>query len=234
MASAATSRCWSGTPFAYQHDARVHGDGLLSLFDNVSASQDDDADKDSRGLVLQLDEATQTATVAMEFIHPAGTLSVSQGNNQILPNGNAFVGWGSAPVFSEFGPDGPAVQWPIPGRRHDLSRLSLRVDRRAGRTSCHRGRARHGSAATVYASWNGATTVVRWQVLAGDSPERLEVISEVPRVGFETMAEIDTAAAWVAVQAIDADGNIIGASEARRHRTVSVDSGSSAGVAAGC
>ena len=41
----------SGAPFAYQHDARVHGDGLLSLFDNVAANQDEDAEKDSRGLV---------------------------------------------------------------------------------------------------------------------------------------------------------------------------------------
>ena len=70
-----------------------------------------------------------------------------------------------------------------------------------------------GTQATVYASWNGATTVVRWQILAGDAPESLNVLSEVPRVGFETTAEIETAAAWVAVQAIDADGNIIGASE---------------------
>ena len=47
--------------------------------------------------------------------------------------------------------------------------------------------------------------------------ESLEVISEVPRVGFETMATVDTAAAWVAVQAIDAEGNT--SAPARRSRS---------------
>jgi hypothetical protein len=204
----------SGAPFAYQHDARVHGDGVLSLFDNVSANQDDDAEKDSRGLVLQLDEVAQTATVAMEFIHPSGTLSVSQGNNQILPNGNAFVGWGSAPVFTEFSPEGDVLfngRFPAGGTTYRAWRFEWTgVPVEPPAIAVVPGM---GSQATVYASWNGATSVVRWQVLAGDSPENLELISEVPRIGFETMAEVETAAAWVAVQAIDAGGNIIGASE---------------------
>jgi len=205
----------SGTPFAYQHDARVHGDGLLSLFDNVAANQDQDAEKDSRGLVLQLDEVAQTATVASEFVHPTGILSVSQGNSQILPNGNAFVGWGSAPVFTEFSPDGTVLfngRFPEGGTTYRAWRCEWTgVPAEAPAIAIEPGM---GTQATVYASWNGATTVVRWQILAGDTAESLEVISEVPRVGFETMATVDTAAAWVAVQAIDAEGNIIGASEA--------------------
>jgi hypothetical protein len=33
-------------------------------------------------------------------------LSAPQGSVQVLPNGNVFVGWGSAPVFSEFSHEG--------------------------------------------------------------------------------------------------------------------------------
>ena len=37
---------------------------------------------------------------------PAGILAPNQGSTRVLPNGNVFVGWGAAPVFSEFAPDG--------------------------------------------------------------------------------------------------------------------------------
>ncbi len=204
----------SGTPFAYQHDSRVRGDGLISLFDNASANQDDDVDTDSRGLVLQLDEAAQTATVATEFIHPSGILSVSQGNTQILPNGNAFIGWGSAPVFSEFGPDGTLLfngRFPHGGTTYRAYRCEWTgVPADSPAVAVVPGM---GKQVAVYASWNGATTVVRWQILAGDTAESLEVIAEVPRVGFETMAEVMTAAAWVAVQAVDAEGTVLGTSD---------------------
>ncbi len=41
---------------------------------------------------------------------------------------------------------------------------------------------------TVYASWNGSTETVQWQVLAGCKRKKLSVIGSVPKSGFETTA----------------------------------------------
>jgi hypothetical protein len=60
----------------------------------------------SRGIVLKLDEDAMTATLLREYTHPDTMFSDTQGNVQVLPNGNVFVGWGSEPFFSEFGRDG--------------------------------------------------------------------------------------------------------------------------------
>ena len=65
----------------------------------------------------------------------------------------------------------------------------------------------------MYASWNGATQVARWQVLAGASETSLAPAGSAARSGFETT--IRTAgAAFVAVQALDASGAVLGTSKA--------------------
>jgi hypothetical protein len=208
-------RMGEGSPFAYQHDARVHDNGELTLFDNASSDQDEADTVDSRGLVLQLDEEAKTATVVREFIHPTGTLSVSQGNMQVLPNGNVFVGWGSAPVFSEFGPEGELLfngRFPEGGTSYRAYRCEwVGTPSEPPAIAVERGL---GSEVTLYVSWNGATEVARWQVLAGSAPDQLAAVAEAARSGFETAFTVEVADPLVAVQAIDADGNALGTSEA--------------------
>nr|MBA3379713.1 aryl-sulfate sulfotransferase [Chloroflexia bacterium] len=63
-----------GTPFAYQHDARVHPNGELTLFDNAESDQDREGEIPSRGMVLRLDEEGKTATLVREYIHHTGIL----------------------------------------------------------------------------------------------------------------------------------------------------------------
>ena len=66
---------------------------------------------------------------------------------------------------------------------------------------------------TVYASWNGATEVARWEVLAGASASSLAPAGSAARSGFET--RIGTSGgAFVAVRALDAAGNVLGTSRA--------------------
>lgn len=55
-------------------------------------------------------------------------------------------------------------------------------------------------------SWNGATEVAAWQVLAGPDHDRLEVVDEVAWAGFETTLPAPPDAAAVAVQAVDGAG----------------------------
>jgi hypothetical protein len=76
---------------------------------------------------------------------------------------------------------------------------------------------RNGSSVIVYASWNGATEVTRWEVLAGGaasgSVERQVAAS--PRTGFETIIEVKGLASGdsnLAVRALDATGAVLGAS----------------------
>jgi hypothetical protein len=65
----------------------------------------------------------------------------------------------------------------------------------------------------VYASWNGATDVARWRVLTGAAPNQLKPVAEVARTGFETAASLSTSARYVAVEAQDASGHVLGTSD---------------------
>jgi hypothetical protein len=74
----------------------------------------------------------------------------------------------------------------------------------------------------VYASWNGATEVARWQVLEGPNPVTLNPTAAAPRNGFETAIGVRTTQPLVAVRALDASGLDLGTS-------VAVQSGASHG-----
>jgi hypothetical protein len=201
------------TGFAYQHDARMHPDGRLTLFDN--AESDPKVGGTSRAMTLDLDLDGMRATLAREYVHPTEILAVSQGNMQVLPNGNVFVGWGSAPVFSEFGPEGDLRfngrfprgvmsyrAYRMPWSGHPAAPPDIAVEKTTG------------NALTVFASWNGATDVVSWRVLSGDAAGSLRPIGTFPRRGFETAIDIRTTGAVVAVQALDVSDLVMGTSEA--------------------
>ena len=58
----------------------------------------------------------------------------------------------------------------------------------------------------MYASWNGATDVSRWQVLAGASSDDLKPLETVERTGFETAIELKTDANFFQVKALGPAG----------------------------
>ena len=201
-----------GTQSYYQHDARRRPDGNLTIFDNG----DRETNVRSRGIVVELDEEAMTATLVREYYHPAGRLAATQGNMQGLPNGNVFVGWGSDPAFSEFTGDGEllfnadfspgvesyrAFRMPWSGHPDDHPAVVAERGPAAGEV-------------TIYASWNGATEVAAWRVLAGESPNRLSPLGILPRDGFETVIAMRTDERYVRVQATDASGKVLGASAA--------------------
>ena len=62
----------------------------------------------------------------------------------------------------------------------------------------------------VYASWNGATEVSSWEVLAGPRPGQIEPLGSVPRNGFETAMSVQTTHPYVAVRAKDRSGQVLG------------------------
>lgn len=202
----------AGSTFWFQHHARHHASGVMTLFDDGAGPYN--VEKSSRGLKLGVDEGAKRVSL-LEAYHPhPSVLAASQGSLQLLPNGNVFVGWGSQPYFSEHGPDGP-----------------IRFDGRLGSTSSSYRAFRSdwtgmpseppaisversaAGRATVYASWNGSTTVARWDVLAGDSKHGIVRISSFVKEGFETAMMVGTTAHYFAVEARDQFGRVLGRSE---------------------
>jgi hypothetical protein len=69
---------------------------------------------------------------------------------------------------------------------------------------------------SVYVSWNGATGVDAWQLVSGDDEETLAPVGDpVPRSGFETTLRLVGDGAFVAVQALSADGAVLVTSKSR-------------------
>ena len=69
---------------------------------------------------------------------------------------------------------------------------------------------RRGDRIAVWASWNGATEVARWEVLGGASPNTVAVIGGGARDRFETTLSVTGRHAYVAVRALDAGGAVLG------------------------
>ena len=67
---------------------------------------------------------------------------------------------------------------------------------------------------TVQASWNGATAVSAWEVLAGPSTGPLSVLATVPRQGFETSIAVSSSEPDVAVAALGSSGQVLASSRA--------------------
>lgn len=201
-------------PFYYQHDARMHANGELTLFDNAGSDQDQEGEIVSRGLVFRLDEVTQRATVVREYPHPTGVLAISQGNMQVLPNGNVFIGWGSAPVFSEFDADGNLIfngRFPPGANTYRAYRFPwMGTPGAPPEVAVETGL---GNDLRVWASWNGATDVAYWRVMAGPTPDALTPTGMAERTGFETEINVATAESYLAVEALDARNTVLGRSE---------------------
>jgi hypothetical protein len=202
-----------GTPFYGQHDARHHPGNIITIFDNARVT----SDEQSRGIVVEVDEDAMKATLVGEYVRPERTLSDTQGNVQILPDDHVFVGWGSEPVFSEFSRDGellfdasfpPEVEsyraFRFPWKGEPQTRPAV-VAETGG-----------GDEVRVYVSWNGATEVATWRVLAGPAPDDLEPAGTFPRASFETIVTLQREGPYFVVRAEDDSGRALASSLAVR------------------
>jgi hypothetical protein len=197
-----------GVRFGWQHDVRRQPDGTLTMFDNEAAPK---LRRQSRGLVLRIDERRKTATVVHSFVHSPPLVAVDQGNMQKLPDGNYLVGWGHEPYVTEFGPHGKtlldlrfgrsgvdsyrAYRFPWVGRPHSKPAIAVEGD-------------------TLYVSWNGATEVRSWQLLGGPDKKKLRPLLAVPKTGFEAAMPLPDDMPWVAVRALDRLGRSLARSAA--------------------
>jgi hypothetical protein len=200
----------TGTQSAFQHDARRQRDGTITIFDNGAHPKVHDR---SRGIVVELDEEKMSAKLVREYTSPQKRLSTSQGNMQLLPNSNVLIGWGSGPFVSEFShegellfearfpPDGESYRaFRFPWSGHPTDEPAVAVEQGPD------------DKVKLYASWNGATEVTTWEVLAGPRPGRLQWVGSVPRDGFETSMLVQSFDTYLAVRAKDHFGQVLGSS----------------------
>jgi hypothetical protein len=199
---------------AWQHDPRPLPGGGISIFDNGSSPT---VHRQSRGILLSVNAQTRSVSLVGEFTHPTPLIAESQGNLQALADGDWFVGWGQTPYVSEFSPQG-ALLFDAHLPPFDQSYRAYRFAWTG--TPVHAPsvafQAGPAGAGTAYASWNGATQVAAWRLLAGSTPATLATQTQVPKAGFETAIAIPagTAGPDLAVQALDASGNVLGTSTA--------------------
>ena len=198
-----------GSDFAWQHDVRRQPSGSLTVFDNGATPA---VEKLSRALILELDEQAMTVNRASQYTH-SPILSGSQGSMQILPGGNVFVGWGEAPHVSEFDRSGRLLFDAVLGYAYESYRaFRLPWSGRPAEAPAIAVNGRPGDR-TAYASWNGATEVASWQLLAGESAERMSAVSNIRSRGFESALRTSAAGPYFAVRALDFSGTPLGQSD---------------------
>jgi len=73
-------------------------------------------------------------------------------------------------------------------------------------------RAGSGGTLSVSVSWNGATAVSSWRVLAGSSSSSLAPVASAPKSAFQTTLTVSAAGPYLAVQALDSTGTVLGTS----------------------
>jgi arylsulfotransferase ASST len=208
-----------GAAFEWQHDVQVYPNGAVTLFDDhccqiSGAGTFLSASKPSRGVELKLDTQGRRATLVAQYTHGANFDSEYMGNTEPLANGNMFVGWGSQPYLSEYSRDGQLLldaRFPHPDQSYRAtlgSWVGLPTYPPAGAAR------RRAGATTVFASWNGATEVASWRVLAGSSTSDLHVVASRARAGFETSIPVSGGYGEFQVQALDTRGHTLGTSGA--------------------
>jgi hypothetical protein len=197
-----------GARFAYQHDATLLPDGSIEIFDNEDTPK---IANQSRAIDIGLDFAKHTATLLHQYVNPKkAVLSASQGDVQQLGSDN-LVGWGQVGIVSEFSAAGSLTfQLELPPLVESYRAFRFPWTATPAAPPVVYAKAASNTTTTVAASWNGATTVAAWQVMAGASPASLAPVgAPVAWSGLETQMTAATTGPYVGVEALSAGGQVL-------------------------
>jgi len=216
--------------FSYQHHARWVYENtthtILSFYDNGSNTFNATG-KFSHGWIISLDHIANTATKIAQWGAPepaGGLLSGSQGNMQLLPDGNCHIGWGEHAYFSEHTSDGTPVMYAKVAERasnvmiyrsNKYNWTAQPLTKPALWTYSRIGNRRSGM--RFYVSWNGATEVASWNFYASNSSSgTFELIGNATKTGFETEYAFPAVALWTYAEAVDVYGRALERSVTQR------------------
>ncbi|TKX19721.1 hypothetical protein C1H76_7919 [Elsinoe australis] len=235
------------TDFAWQHHARWADEDLtkIHLFDNRNTDFHSSDRPHSRGILLRLDFAKSQVWLEREYLSQPLT-AVREGSMQTFSDspkpGNALIGYGSQPVWTEFDQNG-TVLWDVAlGPMHlnresadnfrtskfnwtgmptwrpkialgplpvytfdtDNSTFHIQLQDPSGSQLVNN---------TAYFSWNGATEVAQWVVLASNTTSELNLShfwARIPKMGFEDSCFVGESTRFITVLAIDEHDNVLG------------------------
>ncbi len=171
-----------GATTAWQHDAREQPDGTITFFDNGATPA---VHSQSRAIDVRLDMPPQTATLVRDVTStPASRWSpAARATCRRLATAPGWSAGARFPTSPNTPPTGSCCSTRTCRRR--TSPTAPTAWRGARRRPIRRrspSRAlRRGHGAMVYASWNGATAVASWRVLAGASRTSLAPAVQAPR-----------------------------------------------------
>jgi hypothetical protein len=209
-----------GFNFSKQHDARfLHENSthtVLSFLDNAADPFSETSDYSS-ALIISLDTSAtpMIARVTRRWERPNRQLSRLRGNFQLLPSGNAFICWSENSYISEHSPDGEvlfeakfkshrfvtyrAYKFNFTGNPLEPPTLKAFVYGESPATST----------TVLYVSWNGATEVKSWNFYRAEDSI---LIGSKFKTGFETTYHSQGYQKEVYVEALAADGRLLGTS----------------------
>jgi Arylsulfotransferase (ASST) len=205
-------------PWCYQHDIVPLGNDEYTLFDDGGVGPScapGSTRHPARALIIKVNPSQHPAAVKVirAYTHAPPIQSGYLGSVQRLADNDVLVDYGDMPEVTEYSPDG-----------HKLMDLSISYPSyRAYRFAWDGDPAAPPDAVAadisststeVWASWNGSTSVVSWQVVAGlDGSDLIPVGRVTPKSGFETQIVVPGRYPEVAVEAIGANGAVLATSK---------------------
>jgi hypothetical protein len=201
----------AGTPFFFQHDARWQPGGTLTVFDDGGGPPRHE--KQSRVLRMSPQLTKGTASVVASVTHPKPIISNSQGNAEILSNGNVFVGWGDQPNMTEFDSSGSVV-WDAVLPAGVSTYRAYRVSWDGRPTAAPKAAlVDRGGKRTVYVTWNGDTRTASWRLIGvtgtTSNAAAPTTLDHAAAGTFEVSLNVPSRARQLRVQALDAAGHIL-------------------------
>ena len=203
-----TFKLGSGVSTAFQHDAVMHAGNTLTIFDDGAGPPK--VHTYSRGIDVALNLTKKTATLLSQYNHSPGLSAAFEGSVQQLPSGDVLLGWGQQPYISEVNAKGQtdfdakftvatatyrAYRFPWVAQPPTTPALAV------GETN--------GGTTTLWESWNGATDVSGWRVMAGPTASKLAPIARYAKNRFESTLTPGLGDNYVAVQALGTTGQVL-------------------------
>ncbi|KAL4970572.1 ASST-domain-containing protein [Aspergillus stella-maris] len=208
--------------FSQQHDARWLKENtthtVLSLYNNGFNGFNRTHDYSS-GMIISIDHINKTATQLIDYPpQNHDMISSSQGNMQVLSNGNVFMGWGNNAYVSEHDREGNLLLWGYIDKGNIMNYRAQKFQWEGTPNDIpalwtYAKNSNETTPTTFYVSWNGATRVKHWRFYGtNNSTGNYTFIHKVRKDGFETSYTASQFYRYTYAEAIDEQGKVLGRS----------------------